>query len=588
MALPKLLIRSIQPCIFLLGAALLYSAYQQVRFTEQQAIHESKRNLQIAEEIVDSQLHSAASKLYLLQQTPDERNLFDLARTILDKNIAYTDIMLVDETKKTYLSFANEHQYELPTTPLSWRLIDDMSNRFWLSSLYQTREGDWAIALKHDDGASGQNLWIQFDLQFTASRLDALKTLTNGYLFIVEKSSGLLVIHPNTDRIGTSSISYHSGIAEKIGVGVHSGQHEYYYQGQFKLTQFKLDEQRDWAYVSGTERQEILAASHQFALAGIVLIVLLLSVVSRHYLLTQLNNSLQTVAQQHDLTQFKQTIKALFDRFFFHRGMTFCIYDSDHQLFQTLDYHGNLQDVIHDESLGNRLANTPIQYLAAHSSDAVAKKLRLTYRHYVIPLKTTDRLLGVIYLQTALPVPYILLCTMQIYCEVSLANLLLTQKLESKDVMTQLDNKLTIRDRINENLTLPNTYFAMLDIDHFKSINDLHGHLCGDRVIIQTAKMMENCFQKPGAISLARYGGEEFCLLFKANNEHDAYDQCESLRLRIEQTPAVFENQEIRYTVSIGITQIRDSQHITIGRADKSLYQAKGLGRNQVVLNTFE
>ncbi|QIA65945.1 diguanylate cyclase [Vibrio astriarenae] len=589
MALPKLLIRFLPPAILLLSGGLFYSAYQQIQLTERQAYQESKRNLQIAEEIVDSQLNSAISKLYMLANVQGQQAIYELGQAILDKHIAYTDIMLVARDGSGYLSINDRKHHPMPNADLSWLAVNQLTQPFWLSSIYQTHAGRWAFALKYqNDQHKDSDIWVQFDLQFTASRLESLKTLSNGYLFIVEEKSGLVVIHPDSTRIGTRSVSYQSGVADRVAKGESAGQHEYYYKSQFKVTEFDLNEQTGWVYVSGTDRQEILAASYQFTLAGIVLLVLVLSGTARSYLLSQLNQELKMLSTQRDLNGFKQALKSLFDRFVYHQGLAFCIYDSHHHQFQSLDYHGNLLNVIQDKGLAAKLRRRPIRFLTPSSADKVARAQKLTRRHYVIPLSGSESLLGVIYLQTTLPLPYTLLCTIQRYCEVSLCNLFLEQKLKSKDVMTQLDNKLTIREKINEHLTLPHAYFALLDIDHFKHINDVHGHQCGDKVIIQTAQLMERCFPKPGTISLARYGGEEFCILFTANNEHDAYDQCELLRQRIEQSPLLIKEQSVPYTVSIGITQIRDSQHITIGRADKALYQAKGLGRNQVVLNTFK
>jgi diguanylate cyclase (GGDEF)-like protein len=588
MALPKILIKTLPPSLFLLSAGLLYSAFQQVQLTEHQAQVESKRNLQIAEQIVDSQLNAAVSKIFQLEQAQQTQSLGEIAQSILDKHVAYSDIMSVDSSRGDYFSFTDQKRYALPKTELTWRPINDLAKQFWFSSIYKNHQDRWVFALKHQKVHSSEELWIQFDLQITSSRLEALKTLSNGYLFIVEQQSGLIVIHPDLQRIGTPSVSYQSGIAQRVAEGERSGEHEYYYKTQFKVSQFDLDEDTGWVYVSGTDRKEILAASHQFAIAGLILLVIIFSAVIRNYLLNQLNSALKALAQQEDLNQFKQALKAIFDRFFYHRGLTFCVYDAHHHQFQTLDYHGNLQNVVEDPNLAKVLVERPVRFLTQKSADKVAKTLKIRHKHYSIPLKTNEGLLGVVYLQTALPVPYALLCAIQTYSEVALANLMLSQRLKSKDVMTQLDNKLTIREKINEHLTLPHTYFAMLDIDHFKQINDNYGHQCGDKVIIQAALLMEKCFPKPGAISIARYGGEEFCILFSANNENDAYDQCELLRQRIENSPLIFNQQQVRYTVSIGITQIRDSQHITIGRADKALYQAKGLGRNQVVLNTFE
>ena len=275
------------------------------------------------------------------------------------------------------------------------------------------------------------------------------------------------------------------------------------------------------------------------------------------------------------------------DRFCHHKGIQLCFYDSDYGYFSTIDYHGNSHIVLKDKDLANRFSPSSLRYTAKRYADPLAKKLKIDGRHYTIPLFDKGSLIAVIYMTATFPTYRSILRMIRDYSEVALSNLLLHKKLRSKDVMTHLDNKLTIREKIDSNLDKEGIYLAIFDIDHFKRINDVHGHQCGDHVILHTAELMKKCFPKPGAMSLARYGGEEFCVLFYANDENDAYEQCELFRQVVEQTELSYEEIEVRYTVSIGITSAQDSQHTTIGRADKALYQAKGLGRNQVVLNTF-
>jgi diguanylate cyclase (GGDEF)-like protein len=208
-------------------------------------------------------------------------------------------------------------------------------------------------------------------------------------------------------------------------------------------------------------------------------------------------------------------------------------------------------------------------------------------RHYRLPLFSKDELIAVVYIQARMPTYRTIVRMICDYSEVALANLLLHKKLLSKDVMTQLDNKHIMREAIDHNIDNQHVFFALIDIDRFKLINDNHGHKCGDKIILATAELMQTCFAKPRAISHARYGGDEFCVLFHANDENDAYDQCDLFRQLIEKHAYCYNGDNIHYTISMGVTRVRDSQHITVGNADKAISQAKGLGRNQVVLNTF-
>jgi diguanylate cyclase len=123
----------------------------------------------------------------------------------------------------------------------------------------------------------------------------------------------------------------------------------------------------------------------------------------------------------------------------------------------------------------------------------------------------------------------------------------------------------------------------MIDIDHFKDINDRHGHLAGDEVIRTIARIIEASIREvdvPG-----RYGGDEFGLLLAHTGAHAALLAAERIRQRAHET--VFDRApEIRVTLSIGIavaTRGMENVHAWVAQADDALYQAKTLGRNRIV-----
>lgn len=130
----------------------------------------------------------------------------------------------------------------------------------------------------------------------------------------------------------------------------------------------------------------------------------------------------------------------------------------------------------------------------------------------------------------------------------------------------------------------------MLDIDHFKSINDKWGHLVGDDVLKAIAKIVKSHADISGAIP-CRYGGEEIAIIFEGLNEYETALRAEALRLDIERYQFIprlengsFANNPIRFTVSIGVAEMssKDLPVDLIGKADKALYAAKSAGRNQV------
>lgn len=123
---------------------------------------------------------------------------------------------------------------------------------------------------------------------------------------------------------------------------------------------------------------------------------------------------------------------------------------------------------------------------------------------------------------------------------------------------------------------------AMLDIDHFKKVNDTHGHDAGDEVLRQFAARLAESMPAGGFLS--RYGGEEFCMILRNLNEEAATGIVETLRAHAAASPIPFRRQDIRITSSAGVAAgsgRRADQLIT--RADQALYAAKEGGRNQLI-----
>ena len=128
---------------------------------------------------------------------------------------------------------------------------------------------------------------------------------------------------------------------------------------------------------------------------------------------------------------------------------------------------------------------------------------------------------------------------------------------------------------------------AMIDIDHFKKVNDTYGHDAGDKVIIQLAQIL--CSTTHHHDLLARFGGEEFCIVIKNVDRSKAQEVFDRLRETVESTSIYTEKQEqVRCTISIGVMMSKDAntgedidEHIA--QADMMLYKAKQEGRNRVI-----
>lgn len=179
--------------------------------------------------------------------------------------------------------------------------------------------------------------------------------------------------------------------------------------------------------------------------------------------------------------------------------------------------------------------------------------------------------------------------TKKIYAELSLANQELQTKnkeldlLATKDQLTGLYNRLFIEkkskelihrcERFSESLAL-----SMVDIDHFKSVNDKYGHDVGDEVLISFARTLSDNSRKVDVVG--RWGGEEFMILFQTNST-DAVTFAEKLRRIIMEKD---HGKAGKITASIGLTQYisGDSLETMTKRADQALYMAKRNGRNRV------
>lgn len=125
------------------------------------------------------------------------------------------------------------------------------------------------------------------------------------------------------------------------------------------------------------------------------------------------------------------------------------------------------------------------------------------------------------------------------------------------------------------------TSLIMLDVDHFKAVNDNYGHDVGDKVLVELAKRCKTILRESDI--LARWGGEEFFIILPETDARAAGEAAEKLRYRIMSEPFV---QVGKVTISLGVTGIlsTDSKDSLLKRIDDALYESKHLGRNRVVV----
>jgi diguanylate cyclase (GGDEF)-like protein len=155
----------------------------------------------------------------------------------------------------------------------------------------------------------------------------------------------------------------------------------------------------------------------------------------------------------------------------------------------------------------------------------------------------------------------------------------LTKLANRKRIMTSLDVQIENFRRYGNLFSL-----LMVDIDNFKVVNDTHGHLVGDAVLVQMALIFTSMLRTMDIAG--RYGGEEFLVILGQTESRQAMSTAERIRQAVEEYPFVYEDVEVHVTISVGvagIANVEDTDNSLISRADAALYDSKAAGRNQVI-----
>ena len=164
------------------------------------------------------------------------------------------------------------------------------------------------------------------------------------------------------------------------------------------------------------------------------------------------------------------------------------------------------------------------------------------------------------------------------------------KRLATRDPMTNCLNRRAFFERMEKAFALAESEkkplgCVMVDIDHFKKINDEHGHGVGDKVLKMVAKLLDSKFGNK--TSICRYGGEEFCVMMPGIGLEKAIEIAQEVRATIESyaTMGIETMTPMMVTASLGVSAIEQgatSPAVLVDQADKALYQAKDQGRNRV------
>ena len=177
----------------------------------------------------------------------------------------------------------------------------------------------------------------------------------------------------------------------------------------------------------------------------------------------------------------------------------------------------------------------------------------------------------------------------EFYCRVSQNldmqdNIATIRRQANSDYLTGIPNRRYFFEQANTQIKKSKVIqqVAMLDIDHFKQVNDNYGHDAGDIVLKEVSRLFETMFGQRHLI--ARLGGEEFAVLFKNNAHSENQAQLERFRDEVSKMQIKCNTDEIKVTISIGlVTQATKSTDEILKQADLYLYQAKSQGRNRLV-----
>jgi diguanylate cyclase (GGDEF)-like protein len=209
-----------------------------------------------------------------------------------------------------------------------------------------------------------------------------------------------------------------------------------------------------------------------------------------------------------------------------------------------------------------------------------------------IPLATDTGPYGVLEVESSATIPMpeqaLLIAVAKVY-----RNLISLLDYSERDTLTGLLNRRTFEDAfLRDPAATPEarsragsppparTWLAVIDVDHFKQVNDRHGHLIGDEVLLLLARLLQASFRVTDR--LFRFGGEEFVVLMRCPGEAEALLACERLRRNVAECTFP---QVGRVTVSVGVGPVHadDPPARAFERGDRAVYRAKAAGRNRVV-----
>ncbi|TKG17018.1 diguanylate cyclase [Vibrio breoganii] len=623
MALPRTIIRLMRPYVVVLSTILIFVAYQHYASVKDDALKQTQANLRTASKLIQAQLKNSVNIFSSLNRSaeledPSAANLN--AVDIIRNTENYNDILRYDPSTNSAISetaIFNASMYNTDATAFdmqdaSWTDISFMDNRFQISSLYRSQNRRWVVGLRETNPAGIPQYIIEFDLMYASQAFIDLRTLNSGNVFIVDRATGKVILHPNPNRIGEMAVVYKYSIAGELSQDERTqpvsyyfsdtpsyafnpdsalpnkqlyGSINYFFHGDAKLASYNARNSMNWIYFSSISRSDLFAHSYSVLLIGFVALSLLLFVSIFHYLNKQLQVALADLSKATTLLEFKKQVQTLLERFCTRRRVQLCLYNHESQTFYTVDYHGQEQSLLIDKEYALDLLTSEVKYQRSGSQDPLAKQIQFSAKYYRVPLHGHNGLTGVIFLESRFQTFPSLMKLLQNFIETSLSNVLFQQQVLQRDATTNQDNLFTLRNKISRYKGHRDVYLLTIDVDDLKLINYKHGYTCGDQLILEMSSVISKHFPASSTLSTARTGGDEFCVLYHAVDQQHAFSLAENLREAIERHKLVFDTVNVNFTVSIGVSHLRDSVDKTLSSSLQATDRGKQNGKNLAIMS---
>ncbi|KXO13420.1 GGDEF family protein [Moritella sp. JT01] len=582
---PKFFIAMLYPLIAIILISLIHVGYSDYKYIQNNTYQQAKNNLDIANEYLNQHANAVNNQLYLLSEiykyNYDITDFLLSAQHLLNNENKYLEIGLLTSNNEYY---ATNHVYNSDPDDNKSRpwFKENMSNdKPFVSKLYKSEQTKkWTVAivclLPLSNGETAR-IVLELDILGLYEKLSLLKTLMNGYVYAVDSTTGDIVMHPDKSRISTKSISVSSTVLDEIINNKNAlNTINYTYNGQDKFSIYEVNNQLGWILLSNSNNGDIKYKAFNIGAVSLALLAVIIVITLAIYISHRIHTKGQLLSESARLEDIYLALSQMASELFRFDNILFFIHNPYNQKFEEPIYN----IALNEDDVFQEVSTNKIQVLKVEKP--LTPKVSSNHRCARIPLYNKGELLGVIYLTNANLKHLHFIRIFRNYAQSALINMLLTQKIRSEDSMTNLMNKLYLRQQMAFQIRCKteNTYLAMIDIDDFKAINDTYGHLFGDRVIIKTADMLKHYFNHQSVTS--RYGGEEFAVLFHAKNDKQAQQELNEFRYGIETMVISSEPYNCHLTVSIGFTALRNSVDKTIYDADKALYRAKTNSKNRV------